>query len=367
MKIKVTYLLFFLLFVSFFNLDVHAKEKNSSKPKNEKVDFNRSVGRLSNRRSMGNKYAIVDGSFIDASLKATKSAQEHFNIAMGAMDSRDWKTAIDNFRIVAYNFPDTRIGKDSRFHLGVIYYRQGELEFANNAFTTYLEIHDSPDYFEEAIQYKYHIAEQFRNGAKRRIFGSKQLPAWLSGENLAIEIYEEVITVMPTHEMACKSLFAKAALLRKMRDYRESVECYRMVIGRFPKHELAPESYLAIARLYYEQSQSEFQNPDILAFAQINLRSFKAHFPREERIAEAEKYVKDIMEVYANGLYETGLFYERTCHPKASILYYHKAITQFPDTAVAKRCFQRISSLCPGYKPESSEEKESEKLSALAR
>jgi hypothetical protein len=52
-------------------------------------------------------------------------------------------------------------------------------------------------------------------------------------------------------------------------------------------------------------------------------------------------------EIFATALYETGQFYERKKEPKASVLYYHNAITQFPDTKVAQSCKERLAELQP--------------------
>ena len=98
---------------------------------------------------------------------------------------------------------------------------------------------------------------------------------------------------------------------------------------------MAPLAYLCINRVYVEQSLSEFQNPDLLALAQINYRKFARDFPKEERLAEAEADIHAIKEIYARGLYDTGQFYERVSKPKASVIYYLNAIKQFPDTHVA--------------------------------
>ena len=93
-----------------------------------------------------------------------------------------------------------------------------------------------------------------------------------------------------------------------------------------------------------EQSATEFQNPDVLEFAQINLRRFKHDFPKEPRISQVEEDVLAIKEIYAKGLYDTGLFYERVGKPHASRIYYQNAIKQFPETHIAQLSQKRLES-----------------------
>jgi outer membrane protein assembly factor BamD (BamD/ComL family) len=288
-------------------------------------------------------FTIKNGWIADADEVASFSAEEHFQIGMEAMEHADWKEVAKQFRIVTVNFPTTTHAQDSHYYLGLAYYRMQELEFANDAFSQYIKCHQHPQYFQEAVQYKLDIANQFREGALRRFFGSRQLPKWVSGRSYSLDIYDEVIAIVPCHEMAAQSLFAKGQILREDGAYRESIDVFQQLIKRFPRHELALESYLAISRVYVEQSQYELQNPDLLAFSQINLRRFKQDFPREERLAEAEANVQEIKESYAHSLYETGRFYERKDQPHASMIYYRSAIKEFPDTSMARYCEERLS------------------------
>jgi outer membrane protein assembly factor BamD (BamD/ComL family) len=229
--------------------------------------------------------------------------------------------------------------------LGVAYYYLDNFDFANQELSVYLSTPGSTTFFEDAVRYKFFVAEAFRFGAKQRIIQWKQCPRWASGYTLALTIYDEIITTLPNHDLAAQALFSKGSLLKYLQEYRESIDAFQTLIRRFPKHELAPESYLIITQVYIEQAQFEFQNPDILDLAKINLKRFKEDFPREERLNKAHEDVFALEEVYANGLYTTGLFYEKKCRPRASVIYYQKAIVDFPNTLTAQLCRERLNAL----------------------
>lgn len=290
-------------------------------------------------------YVLKGYKLVDADEVATLPAQDHFNLGKKAIDAGDWPEAVRQYRMVTSSFPNSSFAAESYFYLGVAYYNLREFDFANDAFSGYLHAKSNPRFFQEAVEYKCSIADQLAGGARRRIWGTKKLPKWASGSTLALKIYDEVIAALPSHDIAARALYSKGTLNWQLKHYRDSVEAFQMVIKRFPKNELAPESYVAISKVYREQSQYEFQNPDVLAFAQINLRRFKQDFPREERIAEVESDLLAIKEIYAKGLYDTGQFYERIHQPKASVIYYHNAIDQFPETQVAELCRQRLVKL----------------------
>lgn len=286
---------------------------------------------------------------MDVCETATMSNKAHFEAGALAYDAGDYSLAAKHFTIVTVNFPDSTYAQEAYYFLGVSYYFMEEYDAANCALTNYLKVQSNPRYFQSTIDFKFAIADQLNCGAKRRPLGSKKLPKWACGLNLALEIYDEVIAAVPCSDLAAQALISKACLQWRLQNYRPAVDSFQMVIRRFPKYEYTPDCYLFIGKVFLEQSYFEFQNSDILAFANINLRKFERDFPRDERICEAQEDVKAIMEIYAHGLYQTGRFYERICKPRAAMIYYHDAIRQFPETCVADVCRARIRCLNPSY------------------
>lgn len=292
-------------------------------------------------------YTFKDGKLVDSQFTATMTLECHYSAAVAALEACDWREAAQQFAIVAVNFPLSPYGHESLFFQGVAEYNLEEYDCADQAFSDYLQSKNHPRLFEEAIEFKYAIAEKFRLGARRRLLGTKSLPKWANAETHAIKIYEEIIAAVPTSELAVQALYSKGLLHWNRRECSEAVECFQIIIRRFPKHELSPECYLMINQVYLDQSRFEFQNPDILAFSEINVRRFAQSFPRDERVCEAEQGLLEIKEVYAKGIYDTGQFYERCKHPQAAILYYRTAVIQFPETQVAELSKERLFAL--GY------------------
>lgn len=287
-------------------------------------------------------YFLKNGKLINAKDVATKGPDEHFAAGIAAFEGGKYGQAVSQFRVITASYPASTQAQEAAYYLGVSLLRSGDCELANNALNEYLKGQSHPKFFEEAIKHKLAIADRFREGARRHLLGMESMPKWASGKKTALSLYDEVTSALPSHEIAAQAFYRKAQLLADMRDYRESVDCLQTLIKRFPKHELAPESHLAISRTYIVRSETEFQNRDLLSLAQLNLRKFQSSFPGDPRISEVEKGLMTIKETYAQGLYDTGRFYERVKKPKASILYYRNAIYQFPETAVAQACEKRL-------------------------
>jgi outer membrane protein assembly factor BamD (BamD/ComL family) len=272
---------------------------------------------------------------------------KHYNLGCEYYNCQDWRAASSEFEKIIFYFPCSDAAAEASYYLAVCYFEMKEYDFANEEFSNYLKASQHPAFFEEAVRYKFCIAEHFKGGKKRRPFKMRYLPKWVSGQESALVIYDEVVAALPNHELAIQALYSKADLLKKMREYRDAVETYQTIIRRFPKDEIVPACYLNIADAYVQQSRIEFQNPDILALAELNVRKFRDDFPRDERVAIAEESVCHIKEMYAKGLCDLGLFYERMQKPDAAAIYFQSSIEEFPDTRVAKFCRLRLISL--GY------------------
>lgn len=298
-------------------------------------------------------FTIQNGRFINADLVATHSPEEHFALGMESMEHCHWKDAALQFAIVTANFPNTTVAQEAYYHLGIAEFNMCEFDYANDAFSSYLKCQNNPPYFLSAIEYKFQIAEKFRCGARRRFLGSKRLPRWSTGRTMALKIYDEIIAAVPSSEMAAQALYSKGCLLWTICEYRDSIEAFQLLCKRFPKSEMAPDCFLIISRIYVDLCRSELQNPDILAFAQLNAKKFRMEFPKEERLYEADYNVNEIKELYAGGLYDTGQFYERVGHPNAAIIYYYSGIYQFPETLVAQMCKSRLYALDPSFNEDS--------------
>lgn len=294
-------------------------------------------------------YVFKRGRLVNTDEYATLPVEEHYAKGMSAYEKQNWNQSAVQFRIVTTAFPESSYAQDGYFYLGVSYFYLKEYDLSNEALSNYLSCNSSPMFFEETIQFKYSIAECLGAGAKTRFFGMREFPRWMSNQMLALEIFDQIVAAVPCHDIAAQSLVSKGWLQWSFGNYNGAVEAFQQVIRRFPKHELAPECYMMISRVYLDQSADEFQNPDILTFAELNLQKFTRDFPREERLCLVREDLLGIKECYAKGLYEMGRYYERKYKPRASMIYYNDAIYQFPDTCISELCRERMYVLYPGY------------------
>ncbi|CCB90036.1 tetratricopeptide repeat protein [Simkania negevensis] len=289
--------------------------------------------------------ATLHANPLDPTSKSEISVHDHYNLIIDFFQNKEWEKLIWQSRMLMQDFPDAPFAKEVYYYMGVAYYEITDYEMANESFSAYLKEEMTPKFFDQVIRYKFEIACHFQEGVRRHLFHVRGLPKWIHGYEEAIEIFDEVITTLPRDEMAAESLYRKATLLLALEEYKESVEAYQTLIRRFPKHPLAPDSYLGVAEVYLTWCQKEFPDGDRLELAEINLRKFRFHFPREPRLEEAEKKLLHLKDVMADDLLEMGEFYHRTKRPKAAAIYYQTILKKYPDTKAAKVSRKKLEKL----------------------
>jgi outer membrane protein assembly factor BamD (BamD/ComL family) len=275
----------------------------------------------------------------------TKSAYDFYNEILKAYQNQQWKELVLNAKSLLANYADSPFNAEAFYYKGVAYYQLGDYDLANESLTKYLRNETTPKFFEEAIEYKFQIAEKFYEGAKKHFWGLEKLPRILPARDEALEIYEEIITTLPRHDLTAKSLYKKGCLLSDFNDYKASVEAFQVLIRRFPKHYYAPEGYLGIQKVYLQQAELEFPDPDVLELAEINLQRFKESFPGEPRIEDAKDMLVKMEDCFAASLFETGDFYERTKKIEAAEIYYATLLSKYPHSTFASKAKKQLDKI----------------------
>ena len=295
-------------------------------------------------------YLFKNGRLVNEQDVATFPVERHFEMGLDALKKKDWDKAQRQFHIVIISFENSSLALEAQYFLGVALYEKGDLDIANETFSTYLKKINTPDHLEDVQRYKLSIAQRLAAGYKRHMFGSESLPRWMSGEDEALEIFDEVSSSLPNHELAAVALTEKASLLRQREEFPSAIDTYQAVIRRFPQSPYALKAFQGIAECYTEEIKLEPQNVDAIALAEINVKECKLHFPQATELRGVEDKLKEMQETHANALFETGQLYERMSELKAAALYYHAVIIQYPSSNPTAACKERLKVLTPQLK-----------------
>jgi len=288
---------------------------------------------------------LINNAFSDSEHNQETSVQDYYSLLKMSYEDRDFVALFNYCDIIIDEFANTPFVDDARYFKALGYYQASDLSLANEGFTSYLKLSDTPNHFEEALNYKFKIAERYRKGALRRMFRMKKSPKIAPAKEDAIEIYDEIISSLPYHDLSARSLYGKGLIQILFEDYRDAIETFQVLVKRFPKHECSIDAYIEIAKTYQIQCKQKNLNPEMIALSELNLKRFNDQFPGEDRVKDVEKLVLEIKELFAKNLFRTGKFFERRKKKDAAIIYYKKIIVSFPKTETAQLCQQRLLKL----------------------
>lgn len=254
------------------------------------------------------------------------NAQELYNDIVSFYQNSEWRNVITaSYYIPKKDKDDFPFAAEVCYFAGVAHFHLDNLEKSNKFFTDFLENYGLPKYFEEAVEFKFHIAEEYEKRAKNAFMVSSK---W----ERAHELYDEVINLLPRHEIAAQSLEHKGNLFLQEKRFDKSIDMFETLLRRFPRHGLAPASYLAIAKVYLTESREEYPEMDYLEQAKNNLKKFHRDFPEHESLKEAEYLYKEMINVYAKDMYESGKFFEKRKKIPSAILYYQSVLQKYPES-----------------------------------
>lgn len=274
-------------------------------------------------------------------------AEQHFNMGVAAFNKKRWHNAARHLKILTRDYHPNFYPNEAYYLLGVSFYELDELDLANKAWNAYLARETEPTHLNDVMERKIAIAERCRLGAAARLFGIRSLPKWSNGDVLAFSIYDEIIATLPTSNLAAVALLGRARLFCKQGSFQDALENLFLMVKRFPQHELTPDAFLAMQEVYLAKAKTDGQNPDTLSLAELALKRFASHYPKDCRVEQANALFAQLRDVQAYSLYRTALLYQRIGQPNAAVLYCKATLRQFPDTPTAECCRITLSRLQP--------------------
>lgn len=291
------------------------------------------------------------GKLISPQFVSHKSYAELVEAYKKAVNQKNYKEASYLYKVIADNHSRLDFllsSNEDLFMKAVLAYYQSEWDLALKYLEKYLACSKfgSILYFKESYHFKYAIAEEFRMGKKRRLLGQHYLPKCVFSSDDALEIYDEIISILPNDSIAISAVFSRGKLLSAMEDYEGAIDSFKNIIQDHPSHALARDSYFAIAAIFLKQSEQRTSNPYLLDLAEVNFRRYRQAYPNDpDSYEHFVRQISQMKENHALGLSEIGQLYERKKMPLSAAVYYYNAIQKYPDTENAKFCKRKLDLL----------------------
>jgi len=193
----------------------------------------------------------------------------------------------------------------------------------------------------EALRLEIVIAETYLAGVKRKVWGLR----WLSGEDTAFCILDEISADYPKSLLAEHAIKAKADYLFAKGEHALSELEYSRLLKDYPQS----RHYQFCLRRSAEAALAGFEGVEYdeaaLIEAEERYRDYR-HFYPEAADREGVGLVLDgIREKRAEKDFSVGRYYERTDHLRSAIFQYQLVRERWPETLAATKATSRLELL----------------------
>jgi outer membrane protein assembly factor BamD (BamD/ComL family) len=138
-------------------------------------------------------------------------------------------------------------------------------------------------------------------------------------------------------------MFRKASMYLQEDLFSESVEGFSQLIRKFSNNPLAQESFIQIMKVYKRQIKVEYLDPKWYEFALLNKKKFDEIYPSSSLKGQMEEAMLEIIDLYAEEIYKSALFFEKKKKYVSATMYLETLIAKYPSSKYATLAVQKVA------------------------
>lgn len=268
------------------------------------------------------------------------------------------KEALARYEAVAAAFPTTPFAAEAFYQQCVILTLSRQFEDAFARIRTLVETYPGSDRIADALAQGYMIAEMGRQGVRPRKWGGR-VP-WLRDRKAVLRFYDALYAMAPQSSIAPRVLFQKGIFASEIADevfegdrVYDAINAFEQLISAHPASPLVPDAYLHLAETYESLSPGPEWDQVSSRRALNYYTDFYSLYPEHPKAEYAYTRSEVLRTMIAQNRLSVGdFYYVRRNNTRAALSFYNEAITQAPDSEVAREARERIEKIRRGVRAE---------------
>lgn len=286
----------------------------------------------------GEGWSDESGSDVSASSSRDQLELAHKLEAQGERDN-----ALKAYKGLLRRWPLSFFAPEAQFRVGKILEDEAEFNEAFNAFQKMVQKYPSSDFFSQALNEQYRIANLYLAGEPQRIW---KIPVGPSMQK-TIEMYERIIKNAPYGDYAPQCQFNIGLANEKQRKYTDAVDAYQLVLDNYPTSSIAANAQYQIG--YAWMKSCELGDYDMAAAKKATdaFQDYLVRYPNADKVAQAQENIKRLGQRQTQGAFDVAKFYETQHDTRAAFIYYNEVLREDPNSVQAAMAKKRIQELRP--------------------
>ncbi len=289
----------------------------------------------------GEGWSDESGGDISASSSHDQLELAHKLEAQGQRDD-----ALKAYKSLLRRWPLSFFAPEAQYRVGKILEDEADFQGAFKAFQIMVQKYPSSDYFDQALNEQYRIANLYLAGEPQRIW---KIPVGPSMDK-TVEMYERVIKNAPFGTYAAQCQFNIGLAREQQRKFPDAIDAYQKVIDNYPGSAVACNAQYQIG---YAWMKSSFEGDYDMGAARKAIDAFQDYlvrYPESDKAVQAQDNIRKMGQRQTQGAFDIAKFYERqhtSDGTRAAFIYYNEVIREDPNSAQAQIAKKRVAELRP--------------------
>jgi outer membrane protein assembly factor BamD len=298
------------------------------------------AGRASLVWRPGEGWSDESGGDISASSSRDALENAHKLEASGQRDD-----ALKAYKGLLRQWPLSFFAPEAQYRMGKILEDEADFNGAFQAFQKMVTKYPSSNYFEQALEEQYRIANLYLAGEPQRVW---KIPVGPSMDR-TVEMYERIIKNAPYGTYAPECQFDIGRARENQRRYTDAVDAYQKVLDNYPTSSVASNAQYQIGYAWMHASQTGDYDMGAATKAVEAFQDYLVRYPTSDKADQAQENIQKLGLKQTQGAYEIAQFYEKSHPPdkRAAFIYYNEVVREDPNSMQAQRAKKRIQELRP--------------------
>jgi len=251
--------------------------------------------------------------------------------------------ALKAYKNLLRRWPLSFFAPEAQFRVGKILEDEADFADAFKAFQTMVQKYPSSDYFAQALNEQYRIANLYLAGEPQRIW---KIPVGPSMDR-TIEMYQRIIKNAPYGTFAPQCQFNIGLARESQRRYSDAIDAYQLVLDNYPTSSVAPNAQYQIGYAWMRSSISGDYDLGSARKAIDAFQDYLVRYPNSDKVVQAQENIQRLGQKQTQGAFDVAKFYETQHLPRAAFIYYNEVVREDPNSAQAQIAKKRIQELRP--------------------
>lgn len=223
------------------------------------------------------------------------------------------------------------------WHLAHCYEKQSRWVDAFNIYAKLFKKYPAYELAPEAPQHQFLAAKVLADGKEKIVLST---PTDQFYSSIAIGLFEKLQKQVPDSQLAGVCQFEIGTIYKNKKQFQQASEAFYKVILNYPLHPLIASALFESGLCASRAVRGAHYDAHSMNIVIKRFERFLREFPKDERVAFAQKLLGEIQELQAEKLFQTGEFYLKEQSQKSAQIYFKELLEKYPNSYWAQNVQQ---------------------------